>query len=132
MKDIITRDPKPNKLRTTRRGNIAIFMAGVALTGIAMKAGDVTHILWPDGHKYTQEQLDKFDETVVTVPVGAGAAQVVKSVEPSLVDDRQGFEDVSEYVTNQGIDIKDGHHVLHQRQSVLVPLVPGIPHIVDK
>lgn len=121
---------KPNYTR--RRLVLGSGLAAVALTGIAVKVGAVTHLSWPDGHEYTQEQLRNFETTQVTVHEGDGAEQIVRTIEPKLVEDRQGFADIREYVTNQGIDTVGGHHRLHSSQTVQVPLVPGIPHSVDK
>ena len=125
-------ESQPNKLRITRRGKIAVALAGLMLTGVAVKVGEVTHIEWPGGQEFTQEQLEGFDDASVTVPAGAGADEIVQKVEPSLSSDSQEFAEVSNYVRNQGTDVKDGHPALHQHQMVLVPLVPGIPHTVEK
>lgn len=123
---------KKSPLRVTTRGKIAIGGTALALFGLGVTVGETTSIKWPEGHTYTKKELDNFPKQAVTVPAGSGANEVVRSVESALGNDTQGFMDVRDFVTNQGTLEKDGHHMLQQGQQVLVPLIPGILHNIDK
>lgn len=116
---------RPNYTR--RRIVAGAVLAGAAFAGVA----GVSHV--KDGFdnrksvEYTQDEYQHMPQMHITVEQGQGAEDVIRGVEPGILENPQLRSEVIAYIQAQGANHDaEGNPQLAQSQEVSVPAVPGM------